>query len=93
MKITKEKILAHADDVEHVLELIGDIVGGKVGDIANDSARALNVVEVAYRALTDSLHGEKVDIPARMTALRQHLAKTDAAVDDEIAKKFDTGDT
>lgn len=93
MKITKEKILAHADDVEHVLELIGDVVGGKLGGIAIDAARALSVVEVAYKVLSESLHGGEVDIPARtrIAALRAQLAKNDADVDAAIAKKFDTG--
>lgn len=91
MKITKEFVLEHADDVAHVLSLVGDVVGHRAGGFLKDSSTAIAIVEAGYRALTDALRPggvEPGEIERRVAALRSELTANDAAADSELDKKF-----
>ena len=85
MKITREKILAHVDDVAHVLEFVAGAVG------LPDAAVAVEVVASALKALESSIHGHPVDLTTQLAELRKRFADNDAHADDALSAKFDHG--
>lgn len=87
MKIDKEKVIEHAEDVVHVLGFIAGLLGTK----GEGAQKALAIAGAALHALEESMHGKPVDVEERIKALRTRLADNDAAADQALAAKFDHG--
>lgn len=85
MKIDKEKVIEHADQVAEVLKLIAEAAGLAV------AAKALGIIDAALDTLGKSMRGEPIDDSKSIKALRAAFASNDAAADEALAAKFDHG--
>ncbi len=86
--MTAERIAAHADDVLEVLQGLSKLLGDK----GRPADLAIEMVRAALAALIGENTPHDPEVIRQLAAdLRDQLAATDARVDADLDRKFDTG--
>jgi hypothetical protein len=87
VKITKQLIVDHLDDVESILVLVAEAIDAKDAP-AIDRIGSM-VVAGVKSLLGDAPPATQAEVDARRDALRRHFVDEDAKIDAEVHEKFD----